>query len=532
MSCHASTQRGLTTTPNSNLPQGRFGRMFRNLPPAHWPEAMLKDLAKEMIGEGPDVDNKVGESDAEENHAIPAGYTYLGQFLDHDITFDPQSSLEKLNDPDALIDFRTPRFDLDSCYGRGPEDQPYLYRGNTREFFIPKDGDLPRAEGRDTALIGDPRNDENRIVSQLHVAFLGLHNAIMRRLAPRIQDVGARFHVAQQQTRWHYQWMILHDFLPRICGKDTVQDILQYETFTSAGRKGKVLTPRLLFYHWNLEPFMPVEFSGAVYRFGHSMVRPSYHLNRIQQSVTEQRDKKNTDPADPKQHVPPNRVAIFSDTPAGGAEAPEDLRGFCRPPVFGKGTSKEWNQHIEWRFFFEMESGFHPQSSYKIDTQLVEPLAFLNKVGVVDENDTMPFLGLRNLMRGMNLGLPCGQDVARAMGLSVLTPAELSEHSKEGDKTAKLPPALAGIFGARTPLWYYVLREAELIANSKHLGPVGARIVAEVFIGLMAGDNTSYLNANPGWTPQEGVFQIKKDSPFDMPALIRAAQEGAEGISI
>src|SRR5881394_43622 len=119
MSCPAAVQRGLMTTPTSNLTQGRFGRMFRNLPPAHWSEKKLEELAKEMIGEGPDVDNKLGEPDAEENLAIPAGFTYLGQFLDHDVTFDPQSSIEKLNDPDALVDFRTPRFDLDSCYGRG-----------------------------------------------------------------------------------------------------------------------------------------------------------------------------------------------------------------------------------------------------------------------------------------------------------------------------------------------------------------------------------------------------------------------------
>src|SRR5205814_8544280 len=105
MSCHAATQRGLMTTSTSNLTQGRFGRMFRNLPPAHWSEEHLKALAKEMIGEGPDVDNKMNEPDAEENSAIPAGYTYLGQFIDHDLTFDPQSSIEKLNDPDALVDF-------------------------------------------------------------------------------------------------------------------------------------------------------------------------------------------------------------------------------------------------------------------------------------------------------------------------------------------------------------------------------------------------------------------------------------------
>ena len=523
------------TTPASSLTQGRFGRMFRNLPPAHWSEKILSDLAKEMIGEGPDADNKMTEADAEENHAIPSGYTYLGQFIDHDLTFDPQSSLEKLNDPAALVDFRTPRFDLDSCYGRGPDDQPYLYNGGSKEFFIPASGDLPRAEGRATALIGDPRNDENRIVSQLHVVFLGLHNAAMRRLNAQHKGrlpAGALFYLAQEQTRWHYQWMVLHDFLPRICGADTVKDIMHQETFTSSGKTGHLLRPKLHFYCFKNEPFMPVEYSGAVYRFGHSMVRPSYHLNRNQQRVTENRPKQNTEPADPKQHVPPNRVAIFSDVPGGGPQPPEDLRGFSRPPVFGAGTADQWNEHIEWRFFFEVEPGFKPQPSYKIDTQLVEPLTFLKSAGVVDDEGDLSFLGFRNLVRGMALGLPTGQDVARAMGLPVLSPEQLSEHNKGDEDPVKLPPHLAGIIGQRAPLWYYVLREAEVFADSKHLGPVGARLVAEVIVGLIVGDNTSYLNANPAWTPAEGVFKSKPGAAFGMPELIRAAQEGAEGISI
>lgn len=70
--------------------------------------------------------------DDEENQGINAGYTYLGQFIDHDLTFDPASSLQKQDDPDALVDFRTPRFDLDNIYGRGPDDQPYLYEEDGR----------------------------------------------------------------------------------------------------------------------------------------------------------------------------------------------------------------------------------------------------------------------------------------------------------------------------------------------------------------------------------------------------------------
>lgn len=114
----------------SSLHEGRFGRMFRTLPAAIWDDTDLELLAQKMSApdessgtNAPDADKE----DPEENFGILAGYTYFGQFVDHDLTFDPASSLQKLNDPEALVDFRTPRFDLDSVYGRGPDDQPYLY---------------------------------------------------------------------------------------------------------------------------------------------------------------------------------------------------------------------------------------------------------------------------------------------------------------------------------------------------------------------------------------------------------------------
>lgn len=122
--------RGLDSTPASSTETGRFGRMFRRLPGAVHDLAVLKILAASMVGEGPEEDKKLGVPDDEENNHIPVGYTYLGQFLDHDITFDPVSSLDRQNDPNALTDFRTPRLDLDSLYGRGPADQPFLYDQN------------------------------------------------------------------------------------------------------------------------------------------------------------------------------------------------------------------------------------------------------------------------------------------------------------------------------------------------------------------------------------------------------------------
>ena len=225
--------------------------MFRSLPPATWSLDALGKLAFEMTAD-PETDPndktlpaaalETGPSriqDDEENAGIPAGYTYLGQFIDHDITFDPASSLQKQNDPDGLVDFRTPRLDLDSLYGRGAADQPYMYDGsgkkvssragncsklqkatNVRDLprFVPVDD--PTSAKR--ALIGDKRNDENVIVSQLHAAMLQFHNRLVD------EQPDATFEDIQQQVRWHYQWIVVNDFLIKICGQETVHAILPH----------------------------------------------------------------------------------------------------------------------------------------------------------------------------------------------------------------------------------------------------------------------------------------------------------------
>ncbi|HYI92331.1 MAG TPA: hypothetical protein VEX68_02200, partial [Bryobacteraceae bacterium] len=178
--------RGLSLSRRSSQFEGRFGRMFRSLPPGHFSEKMLKDLATAMTAEPENPPTPETEPDDEENDVIAAGYTYLGQFIDHDLTFDPVSSLQRQNDPDGLVNYRTPRFDLDSVYGRGPDDQPYLYRRDGIKMLLgdpltgndndPGANDLPRIRPQDReperAIIGDPRNDENVIISQLQSAMI------------------------------------------------------------------------------------------------------------------------------------------------------------------------------------------------------------------------------------------------------------------------------------------------------------------------------------------------------------------------
>ena len=254
--------------------EGRFGRMFPDLPHATFGADVkenLKNLA--LLGEQMSASfdpPKDGKDD--EESGIPALYTYLGQFMDHDITFDPASSLQKQDDPNALTDFRSPAFDLDNVYGRGPDDQPFLYNGDSS--FLLGDPltlgdlaatDLPRncAPAR-RALIGDPRNDENSIVSQLQGLFHRFHNRTLK------DQPNSKFEEIQKLVRFHYQYVILNDFLPRVIHSSVIADLKS---------NGKYDKNKLKFFHIKNRAFMPVEFSVACYRLGHSMIRPGYRLN-------------------------------------------------------------------------------------------------------------------------------------------------------------------------------------------------------------------------------------------------------------
>jgi Animal haem peroxidase len=472
--------RGLEGVGSSAQFEGRFGRIFRTLPPARSKDGEdLKKLAAKMVAEPDNPPTPETESDDEENSGISAGYTYLGQFIDHDLTFDPNSSLDKQNDPNALVDYRTPRFDLDSVYGRGPDDQPYLYQDDGLHLLLgkqltgnphdPNTHDLPRnapATGRRRALVGDPRNDENVIVSQLQGIFLRFHN----RVVDVLKGTDATFGDVQRLVRWHYQWVILNDFLPTIIGPDTLFKILPHLKNHTTISKDK---PDLHFYNPRNDPFMPVEFSVAAYRFGHSMVRPIYRLN----------------------NTLADRFVIFSIAPGV-----PNLTGFGEFP-------SEWA--IDWSLFFDL--GNHPpklgptrvQPAYKIDTSLVNPLGSLPPVIATQ----VPSLAARNLLRGWRMGLPSGQAVARAMGLEPISDKDLrvGKATKEDtEKNVRLVD-VSPTFKDNAPLWYYILAEAqqEFVDNGTpiQLGPVGGRIVGEVFAGLMLGDKHSFLNQDPTWKP-------------------------------
>jgi hypothetical protein len=293
-------------------------------------------------------------------------------------------------------------------------------------------------------------------------------------------------------VRWHYQWIVVHDFLrEHIVRPDVVDDILRAQTYKVARLPDATPDPdtdpiggvdvsftrvELRFYNFENKPFMPVEFSAAAYRFGHSMVRPSYFFNDFVRGFTE-----------------PNRTPIFSDDPDPLA----NLNGFRPLP-------DDWG--FDWKYFFKVANEPNlPQPSYKIDDELVHPL------GTLPGDPPAPgfrSLARRNLRRGIALGLPSGQTVSRAMGIEPLSDAEL-------DLAAKGAPSFVG----NAPLWYYVLRESGIRTGGRRLGPVGGRIVAEVLLGLLDGDPLSYLRVEPNWQPTLG----QTPQAFTMPDLLRVA---------
>lgn len=465
---------------------GNFGRMFPTLQPRR-PTGV--ELARKFGLPGGIMDG--GQTtDEQENPGFPGGFTFLGQFIDHDLTLDATSSFDRRDDPNGLANFRSARLDMDNLYGSGPVVNPALYDQTSfqTKLATSEDGvDLARTSNG-VALISDPRNDENMLLAQLHLTFMKFHNRIVDELRaghitdalgqtlppkppdePPNEQPGATldqlldvdnyyndvFAAAQRLTRWHYQWIIVHDFLPTIADPDIVRDVDEHGTrFFKPGNK----------------PFMPAEFSVAAFRVGHPTIRSSYQVNK---DFTGK---------------------IFPDDPEAPTEPRTDLRG---GPV-------DAEHAVDWSFFFHVNRR-KPQLGRKIIASLNTQLLDLPVSAVPGAKDgalarPVASLAVRNLLRSETQGLPSGQDVARRIGEIPLSDKELET---EGP-----------IY-----LWYYILKEAEVLAGGRHLGPVGSRIVAEVLIGLLDADPTSYRAAFPAWRPT----LAKRDGRFDIADLIRFA---------
>jgi hypothetical protein len=460
---------------NGREDPGMFGRMFPGLNPLAVDDDPLRELAEAMT----DAD---AASSAGDNPRIPAGFTYLGQFVDHDITLDLTALGEKESDPTAVENFRTPALDLDSVYGLGPDGSHHLYARNPGDpdgktpgprFLIGKNinvaaggvtgdhrNDLPRGpEG--IALIGDDRNDENLVVAQTHLALLKFHNKVCDQLAAAGRPAAAVFAEARQTVTWHYQWLVLHDFLERITFKGIAAQVLE------RGRR---------FYRFKRTPFMPVEFSAAAYRLGHSMVREVYSHNRI---------------FTPGGLAPATLQLLFRFTGLSGGIVGDLAPDPPTAPTPVRVLPSNWI--IDWRRFHEVALPNPPNVPLNLSRR-IDPF-------VVPALHTLPggagSLPFRNLKRGVLLGLPSGQEVAQAMKIrDALTPEEIAS-GPDGLVAKK-----HGLH-ERTPLWYYILKEAQQRGRGERLGPVGTTIVSEVFVGLVEGDRRSFLSIKgKDWKPE------------------------------
>lgn len=407
----------------------RYARMFPQVPPFSANEEFLHALGRAggVCDCGSDIDDAGSEAEG------AAGWPVFGQFIAHDVTAD-RSALQIHADVSELRNFRSPKLNLEGLYGEGPVGHPFLFqRDDPAKFLLGAGGDdLPR-NSQGIALCGDPRDDSHLLVSQIHLSMLKVHNAFVNQARAAGVQSSEVFAYAARHTLWSYHWIVLHEFLPTLVGQALVDQLL-------AEGPGH--------YRPKSEPYIPLEFADAAYRYGHCQMRQRYEVNR------------------------------------GSAPLPlfPDLLGFRAVPP---------ERRVDWDLFFDAPGARTAQRAKKIDGKLVRsliqlPTAITGEMQVPDYRS----LAMRDLQRGQATTLSSGEALARHLHIAPLSPSEvgLVEVGWRGE----------------TPLWYYILREADVRAGGNRLGPLGGLIVAEVLIGLLRYDSTSLLNAGADWRPSFG----------------------------
>ena len=498
------------------------------------------------------------------NHSIPSGYTYLGQFIAHDLTFDPSTEENLGTHQQSSQNLRTPILDLDSIYGGGPLSSPNIYNqqiNHGRTHFLLDTNeiniegklyysfDLPRKlHGSDlwNPIIPDHRNDENFIVSQLHLAIQIFHNKVIEYLdqerlqqktknavkeavskkgksfinsydlvnnfnelldiafpepenylefwqEPKKYILKSRrdkkkidsivklepalkrhqfsyykdlFKEARNEVKWHFQWVVLFDYLPKIVGTKLFYEVLGIKEKThKLQRKHK--SNRKLFF-WKDKPYIPVEFSVAAFRFGHSMIARRYKFTDKPKNIS-----KNLFKAKKRN----NR--------------PKDI-------------------YLDWSFFFYTNLCGGENKSTRINAAIETKMA--NELPIKQK---LRNIVLRNLLRGIQNKLPSGQKVAELLGATKLDHENFKDVQIYKVLKDNFPEIINSDneklsfeeFCNNSPLWFYILMEADVLGNlspdskSNHLGPVGGQIVAEVIIGILEGDPNSFFNENSNWKP-------------------------------
>ncbi|GAC1304505.1 MAG: heme peroxidase family protein [Vulcanimicrobiaceae bacterium] len=458
-----------------------------------------------------------------DNRAMPAAYTYFSQFVDHDLTGQNQNALIAR----PAFNKRSAGLDLDSIYGSDTIDSlvgdlliavdpayQTIYDDDGIRFRLEKTktgnhDDLPRTldrGDRTDPIVPDARNDENLIVSQIDLAFLKFHNAVVDELSLRTELVGNElFSAAYSVVVQHYQWIVLNDFLPRLVSGHDIAGGRAYIAHVRKSRDRKYTKA-------DVSRGMPAEFSVAAYRMGHSMVRFNYALN----GETLSNGK------------PEREIFETKDTE-------NDLHGHREYPA---------NAIIEWHRFLDFAKDApqdgdpqfeDPQFSMLLDTGLSNGLSMLPNFSFQDAKDPEPpkiehILAYRNLVKGTIFQLPSGQDVAAFYGfeprsitvLGKTTVPEKTDEMPDPDfRYGSIDQELTDRFGDDTPLWYYILKEAQDLAKGAHLGPLGARIVTECFLAFLAASPISIFDT--GFAPTAGEFGCVEDNEYNLARLIRYA---------
>lgn len=447
---------------------GNFGKLFPKLDAC----VVSKSQAEKLGGKGSLMDDALDNS---QDSCLPAGYTFFAQFIDHDITLETGSSLnddpKKQDEIEAIANLRTPTLDLDCIYGLGPEASPYLYVGPTAPGRLltgnqHNPNDLPRSENG-TALIGDPRNDENIFVSQMQLLFIRLHNKIYDMVLGKY-SISERFEEAQKLTRYHYQYLVVHDFLARICDPDVFKYAL-----------GLVKKGHYPVLDEHKASTMPVEFSVAAYRFGHTTVRSTYTANS---QFTE--------------------VDLFDER--------FGTLGFNALPAMPPELA------VDWRFLLPVDECVTPVMTKAFDLKFPSELICMpDPIVGRKASDLERSLAARNLLRGSVMSLPSGQDVAKTLknlGYPVPTTfskLKLNEVIPDEDDCIN--------FIDKTPLFYYLMREAEIFGKGQRMGPAGSAIILEVILGSLLRCEDSFLSEK-GFKPMDC---ISGDNHFELADVVR-----------
>ncbi len=413
--------------------------------------------------------------------------------------------------------------------GLAEADIDTLAPGGLKDSFK-KNGEVQRWR----AMIGDGRNDENLLVAQVHLSFLRLHNAVAESLKPVIGDDDLRFDEARRRTTWYYQWLVLNAYLPAVCDGPTLASVKENGAPLYAAFRQRVAPS-------GPELPLPLEFSVAAFRFGHSMVRGSYDHNRNFGR-----------PAAGSAQQGASFVQLFSFT--GGDMLGRTITGqnFDRLPS---------NWPIEWDRFAKNPPDQPDHRARKIDTALAPPLADMLKEGregglTPEMKRILRHLAERNLRLGYRLNIPTGQAVVKAINafdtassgeakkskkaaeMEMAEPGATYHPAPKGGGGSDAIPTLSegtltsdprtgsaiasGGFGDRTPLWFYVLKEAEETGGDR-LGRLGSRLVAETLVGLVVQDPDSYWHQGSGdgsWEP--GDLPIDGQVIGSMPQMLAA----------